>query len=532
MIFLKMDDLPPFTPTPIDKVPAIHQRVVDKFHTHETRTLEYRLTQLRAFYWGLKDAEPALLEACKLDLGKSAYETYLTEVGWVLNDVLFMSKNLARFMKDEKAEDISLTNKFMSPRIRKDPLGAVLIIGAYNFPIQLTLGPLVGAISAGCTAVIKPSENAPNAARIMQHIIEQSLDPDAYQVVQGAVPETTALLERKWDKIFYTGSANVGTIIAKKAAETLTPVTLELGGRNPAIVTKHADPRLAARRLLWAKLINVGQVCVSQNYILVDKEILPALLQQLEQAFKEFQPKGARESEDFGKIINARQWQRLKDMLDSTHGKILLGGQTDKDSLFFEPTVVQVDSVDDPLLKDESFGPLIPILPVSDLDEAIRIANKVHATPLGLYPFGSKAEVDKILSQTRSGGASINDAFFHASIPTLAFGGVGDSGQGAYRGKASFDCFTHRRSVTSTPGWIEGMLDVRYPPFTEAKLMKVKQMNDLKPDFDRNGKPTGGMIWWLLGLGGQSKVSAVFRWAVVGVVAVAVRMYRVRQGLS
>lgn len=528
MIYLKMDDLPPFTATPIDDVSSIHQKVVDKFHTHSTRPIAYRLKQLRALYWGLKDEEPALLEACKLDLGKSAYEAYLTEVGWVLNDIIFMTKNLARWMKDEKAEDIDLTNRFMQPRIRKDPLGAVLVIGAYNFPLQLSLGPLVGAIAAGCTAVLKPSESAPNAARIMQHVISQSLDQDAYQVVQGAVPETTALLDRKWDKIFYTGSANVGTIIAKKAAETLTPVALELGGRNPAIITKSAEPRLAARRLLWAKLLNVGQVCVSQNYILVDKEVLPEFVRQLELALREFQPQGAEGNDDYGKIVNERQWQRLKDMLDSTKGKVLMGGKTDKSTLFFEPTIVQVESADDPLLKEESFGPLIPILPVEDLDEALRTANSVHATPLGLYAFGSKAETEKILSETRSGGASINDAFFHASIPTLAFGGVGDSGQGAYRGKASFDCFTHRRSVTTTPSWIESMLDIRYPPYSKDKFKKLKKMTDSKPDFDRNGKSTGGLFWWTLGLGGKGKASAAARWTLVAIAAVAVRLLRAR----
>ncbi|KAK3704724.1 Hexadecenal dehydrogenase [Vermiconidia calcicola] len=522
-----MEKLPPFTPTSIDDIPQIHKHGVDKFHSHTTRSIDYRRKQLRALYWGLKDEEPALLEACKLDLGKSAYETYLTELGWVLNDIIFMSKNLARFAKDEKAEDISLTNSFMKPRIKKDPLGAVLIIGAYNFPLQLSLGPLIGAIAAGCTAVLKPSENAPNAARIMQHVISHNLDPEAYQVVQGAVPETTALLDCKWDKIFYTGNASVGKIISKKAAETLTPVALELGGRNPAIITKNAEPRLAARRLLWAKLMNVGQVCVSQNYILVDKEILPEFLRQLELALTEFQPKGAEGNEDYGKIATERQWQRLKGMLDSTTGKILMGGKTVKESLFFEPTVVQVETPDDPLLKDESFGPLIPILPVDDIEEAIRIANRVHATPLGLYPFGTKTETDKILSQTRSGGASVNDAFFHASIPTLAFGGVGDSGQGSYRGKASFDCFTHRRSVTTTPSWIESMLDVRYPPYTPEKMKKLRKMTDLKPDFDRQGRRTGRLVWWVLGLGGSGKASVGARWALlVAVAAVVVRFLR------
>lgn len=517
MIYLKMDDLPSFTHTSLDSIPAVHTRVNNKFLSHSTRPIEYRLKQLRSLYWGLKDEEPALLEALKLDIGKSAHEAYLTEIDWVLNDILFMTKNLERFMKDEKAEDTALTNLPLRPRIRKDPIGTVLVIGAYNFPLQLALGPLVGAIAAGCTAVLKPSENAPNSARIMQHVIANSLDADAYQVVQGAIPETTKLLEQKWDKIFYTGNAAVGTIIAKKAAETLTPVTLELGGKNPAIVTRNADPRLAARRLIWAKLLNAGQVCVSQNYIIIDKQILGAFLQQVEITLREFHPKGAEGNEDYGKIINERQWLCLKKMLDSTRGKILFGGKTDQSTLFFEPTFVQVNDVDDPLLADESFGPLIPILAVDDLDSAIRIANTVHATPLGIYPFGSKAETDKILSQTRSGGASVNDGFFHASIPTLQFGGVGDSGTGAYRGRASFECFSHRRSVTTTPSWMEGLLAVRYPPYTAKKLKQFRSMGG-KPDFDREGRPTGGWVWWLFGLGSKGAGGAAARWAVLLVV--------------
>lgn len=266
---------------------------------------------------------------------------------------------------------------------------------AYNFPIQLSLGPLIGAISAGCTAVLKPSESSPHAAAVMQKIIAESLDPSCYTCIQGAIPETTALLDQKWDMIFYTGSVNVGTIIAKKAAETLTPVTLELGGRNPAIITKHADPKLAARRLLWAKTLNAGQVCVSQNFTLIDKEMVQPFLREMKNALQEFYPQGARKSPDYGRIVNLRQFQRLKKMLDESSGKIVLGGTMDESDLFIEPTVVEVKSMDDSLIKEESFGPLLPILPVADLDEAIRIANEVHDTPLGLYPFGNKAEMEK-----------------------------------------------------------------------------------------------------------------------------------------
>jgi beta-apo-4'-carotenal oxygenase len=363
----------------------------------------------------LKDNEEAIQEACKLDLGKPSFETYLTESGWCMNDIVFITQNLEKWMKDESAPDIALMNKFLSPMIRKDPLGAVLVIGyasliltfswikqllmlnnsAYNFPIQLSLGPVIGAIAAGCTVVLKPSENAPNAAAVMEMIFKKYLDPTCYTVIQGAIPETTALLAEKWDKIFYTGNHVVGTIVAKKAAETLTPVTLELGGKNPAIITKNADPRLAARRLVWAKSLNAGQVCVSQNWILVDKEILPAFIDELKKVFKEFYPTGARNSPDYGRIVNNRQWTRLKKMLDDTKGKILIGGTMDEADRFLEPTVVQVDDVNDSLLTDESFGPLIPIYPVNNLDEAIKLANECHDTPLGVYPFGNKKETDQ-----------------------------------------------------------------------------------------------------------------------------------------
>lgn len=343
---------------------------------------------------------------------------------------------------------------------------------------------------------------------MLQKIISESLDPSCYTVIQGAIPETTALLDQKWDKIFYTGSENVAKIIAKKAAETLTPLTLELGGRNPAIITKHADPKLAAKRLLWAKTLNAGQVCVSQNCTFIDREIVPAFIEEIKNALKEFYPNGARNSPDYGRIVNQRQFQRLKKMLDSTNGKIVVGGTMDESDLFIEPTVVQVNDINDSLVSDESFGPLLPILPVTDLDEAIKIANEVHDTPLGTYAFGNKKEMEQILSQTRSGGASLNDGFFHASIPTLPFGGVGTSGQGAYRGKASFDVFTHRRSVTTTPAWIESMLDIRYPPYTMKKRQKFAGMNEIKPNFDRQGRTLG---WgsWLLGLLGLKSLAVL-----------------------
>lgn len=373
--------------------------------------------------------------------------------------------------------------------------------------------PLAGAIAAGNTAVVKPSENAPNVAVAMQKVIEGYLEQSCYRIVQGAIPQSTALLEQKWDKIFYTGGASVGTIIAKKAAETLTPVVLELGGRNPAIVTKNADIRLAARRLLWGKVHNAGQVCVSQNYTLIDREVFDRFVLELRQAMKEYYPNGTRNTEDFGRIINNRQWQRLKKMLDNSQGQILMGGDMDEGDRYIEPTVIKVSSLTDSLIVEESFGPLMPLLAVSNLDEAIRIANEVHATPLAMFPFGNKVETERCLGEIRSGGASVNDGFIHGAIPTLSFGGIGDSGQGAYRGKASFDCFSHARTVTSTPGWVEFLMAVRYPPYA-GKLKMIRRMEP-KPDFDREGKVKFSLVRYILGLGAASKTGGLVRYLAV-----------------
>ena len=266
---------------------------------------------------------------------------------------------------------------------------------AFNYPFQLTLGPVIGAIAAGNTVVIKPSENAPRSAVVMQKVVEAALDPSCYTVVQGAVPETQALLAERWDKIFFTGGANVGRIIAKAAAEHLTPVVLELGGLNPAIVTSNANPRLVARRMLWAKIINAGQICTSQNYLLVERPLVPQVVEEFKKAYKEFYPNGAKDSSDYCRIANLAHFQRLKSMLDNSKGKIVMGGPMDEKDLYLEPTVVQVESVDDSLCTQESFGPFIPILAVDNVDEAISLANGVQSTPLGVYPFGNKADIAK-----------------------------------------------------------------------------------------------------------------------------------------
>ena len=374
----------------------------------------------------------------------------------------------------------------------------------------------------------------------MQQIIEAGLDPDCYTVVQGGIPETQALLAERWDKICFTGSPGVGKIIAKAAAPTLTPVILELGGRNPAFITKNADLRLAARRLLWGKTFNAGQICTSQNYILADKEVIPELVAQFKVALKEYYPNGAKNSPDYCCMINEGGFKRVKSFLDNSNGKILVGGEMDEKERFIEPTIVQIDSVDDALMQNETFGPVITILPVNNLDEAIKIANEVDSTPLGVYPFGTKQEVEKgmqflfffflfffrqshadssVLSAVRSGGASVNDSYMHVSVPNLPFGGFGESGTGCYHGRASFEAFTHRRSVVTTPGWVERGLSVRYPPYN-GKLASFKKFSLQKPNFDRDGNDTGLLSWlvWLVTFGGGANKSGAARsaTAVIG----------------
>jgi beta-apo-4'-carotenal oxygenase len=388
-----MASIPEFVATPLEDIPGIAKRVRDKFRTHQTKDIEWRLVQLRKLYWALTDLAPMMQEALKRDLHKADVEAALQEVLWLRNDCMFMIDNVKNFAKDEKfgSPYVPMTFAMMKFYTRKDPLGAVLIIGPYNLPLQLLIAPLIGAIAAGCTAVLKPSEVSPASAMVSTEIVKR-LDPDAYQIVNGAVPETTALLNEKWDKILYTGSASVGKIIAKKAAETLTPVCLELGGKNPAFVTKQANLPLTARRLLWGKSSNAGQVCVSHNYVLVERDVAPVLIAHLNTAFKEAFPKGAQESPDLARMVNVRHFQRVKAMLDNTKGKIVMGGQMDESDLFIAPTAVLVDSIDDAMMKEESFGPIFAIYPVDSLDEALKVADQIDRTPLAVAAFGSKVE--------------------------------------------------------------------------------------------------------------------------------------------
>ncbi|KPI35211.1 Beta-apo-4'-carotenal oxygenase [Cyphellophora attinorum] len=491
--------IPTFIETTPETVPTAAARVRETFRAHKTRPVEWRIKQLRKLYWAIDKHEADLRLALERDIGKGQFDAMLGEINWVKNDIVYVTTHLKSWMKDEKPTDIDFANRLVSPRIRKDPYGAVLVIGPFNFPLQLCLCPCIGAIAGGNTIVLKPSESTPNCSAMIQLLFTEALDPDAFTVIQGAIPQTQALLAEKWDKIFFTGSVSTAKIVAKAAAAHLTPTVFELGGKNPAIVTANINVPNTARRLLWAKNMNAGQLCMSPNHVLVERKILPQLITELKSAYAEFYPSGAKGTEDWCKIVNLKSFSRLQKLLDATTGTILLGGETDAEQLYVAPTVVLVKDMHDALLAEETFGPFLTLLP---------------------------AEADAVLAQTRSGGATINDTLFHAIIPTLDFGGVGDSGMGAYRGRASFDAFVHRRSIAKTPNWAERIMKMRYPPYAgTSKYKTFDAMQRRNVNFDREGNDK--VAWWVLvlTLGGRK---GVLRW--IGLVLATVGLKRGGEG--
>jgi acyl-CoA reductase-like NAD-dependent aldehyde dehydrogenase len=367
-----------------------------------------------------------------------------------------------------KSDIANLTDKTM---IRNDPKGTVLIIGAWNYPVNLLISPLIGAIAGGCTAVIKPSEVSSHVAKLVGELIPRYLDQDAYVVVQGAVEETTELLKHQWDHIFYTGNGAVGKVIMSAAAKHLTSVTLELGGKSPAIVSDNSDLDVLANRLLAGRLVNTGQTCVCIDYVLCTQATRDKLIPKLKQVLEEWYGSDIQKSPDYGRIVNARHWNRIMGYIKASKGKIVIGGDSaDEKDLFIPPTVVVDCDESEPLLNEEIFGPILPIRTVKDMDEAIKFVNS-KPIPLAFYVFSkSDKEVKYILDRTRSGGVCVNDSILHLGCSELPFGGFGPSGMGGYHNKYSFETFTHKRAtLVKTQGleFVNKML--RYPKFSDFK---------------------------------------------------------------
>ncbi|KAI7825924.1 NAD-dependent aldehyde dehydrogenase [Kickxella alabastrina] len=427
------------------------------FATHALRPLPERKQQLRSLLQGLRTYKKALLDAVYLDLHKSATETDFFEYSAVEFDIGLALDNLDKWAQPDRHPLAILQPAFLMSRseVRKEPLGTVLILGAWNYPLRLLLLPLVGALAAGNTAVVKPSELAPHTAVVVGQLIEQFLDPRFVRVMQGGVLQATELLRQHFDHYFFTGNGTVGRIVAKAAAEHLSGVTLELGGKSPAVVhADTADLSVAAYRIMWAKLANAGQTCVTVDYVLVHRSVKDELVEHLLDAAVAMFGTVAAASPDYGRIINKRNWRRLRDLLDRTEGQILGKGREEpvEEDLFFPPTIVDGVLPSDSLMSEELFGPILPIVTYDTLEEALALVNS-RDQPLALYVFGSAASSQHVLANTRSGVASVNDTMFLLGSHGNPFGGVGPSGLGRYTGKFSFETFSHHRYVLLRPMW-------------------------------------------------------------------------------
>jgi aldehyde dehydrogenase (NAD+) len=448
-------------------IPILVEQQREFFQTEQTRSIPFRLEQLAKLKQIIIDRQEAILQAAKADLGRPAYEAYF-EIA-TLAEINLALKNLKNWAKPQRVK--SPIDQFpASAWIQPDPLGVVLIISPWNYPFQLMISPLVGAIAAGNCAILKPSEHAPHTSRVVSEMIADTFDPSYIAVSEGDASVSQELLAEKFDHIFFTGGTAIGRIIMAAAAKHLTPVTLELGGKSPCIVDSDIHIDYAAKRIAWGKLINAGQTCIAPDYLLVHRQIKDGLIDRIKHYIKEFYGEKPTQSPDYGRIIHRIHFDRLIAFLD--RGEIILGGDYDPDDRYIAPTLIDGVTWDDPVMREEIFGPILPILTYDHLEDAIAQVN-AHPKPLALYFFSSdRQKQERILRATSSGGVCLNDTVMQACVNTLPFGGVGESGMGSYHGKASFDTFSHYKSVLKRGFWLD--LNWRYAPYTAQKLKQIK----------------------------------------------------------
>ncbi|KAI3360309.1 hypothetical protein L3Q82_014619 [Scortum barcoo] len=448
-------------------------QVVDRlrsaFRSGITIPEEFRRAQLTRLMSMMKDNEELILKALHKDLAKPKFETILSEIEIVVNDLHYAINNFSSWMQPEYVGK-NLATKLDTCFVRREPLGVVLIIGAWNYPLQLLILPMIGAIAAGNCAIIKPSEVSAATDSLVAELIPKYLSKDCYAVVRGGAEETKALLKNRFDHIFYTGSQNVARSILQAASVHLTPVTLELGGKCPCFIYGRVNVVAAARRLVWAKYFNAGQSCVAPDYVLCSAATRDALLPALRQALEEFYGKEPQTCPDLSRIATPRHWTRLMDLLGRSSGKVVVGGESNEEDKYIAPTVLVDVAEDDVLMQEEIFGPILPILTVESLEEGIEFINRKEKA-LALYVFSDESSVVKtVLEKTSSGGFCSNDGIVHMTLPSLPFGGVGASGWGSYHGRWSFETFSHRRGCMLR-GWaLERLNGLRYPPYSEDKL--------------------------------------------------------------
>jgi aldehyde dehydrogenase (NAD+) len=432
------------------------------FKAGHTRPIEWRISQLEAIKTMIDESREAMYEALWHDLRRNRTDADLMDVDYNIREADYALDHLEDWIKPVH-EPTPLLMQPAHVRVRRDPLGVTLIIGAWNEPYMLTLAPLVAAIAAGNTAVLKPSEISEAVAAQTAEMVPKYLDSEAIAVVGGGIPETTALLEEKWDLIFFTGSPGVGKIIHKAAAQNLTPAVLELGGKNPTIVHSSANIRAAARRIAYGRFANSGHICTAPDHVLVWPEVKDELVSELKEAIHDFYGDDPKQSPDYGRVINKRNFDRLIAFFDS--GEAVAGGESDPDELYIAPTVLVDVAVDSPIMQDEVFGPILPVLEIDSVQSVIDWVNE-RPRPLGLYVFTEDEDVaEEILDRTNSGDACVNDCAVHPLIPELPFGGVGNSGMGKYHGRWGYEAFTNARGVLYHSARIDP--GVKYPPYSE-----------------------------------------------------------------
>ncbi|MGH4118987.1 aldehyde dehydrogenase [Clostridium sp.] len=454
------------------------QEILEKqrgyFNTGQTRDINFRIEKLKMLKQSIVNNENQILEALWADLHKSEFEAYATEIGIILEEINFVIKHLKSWAKTKKVKT-PLTHFLSSSYIYSQPYGVSLIMSPWNYPFQLLIAPLIGSIAAGNCAMLKPSENSPKTTEVIVKIMEECFKEEFVSVVEpyGGKETAEALLKEEFDYIFFTGSVPVGKIVMEAASKHLTPVTLELGGKSPCIVDKDADVKLAAKRIAWGKFLNAGQTCVAPDYILVHGSVKTELLDEITTYIKEFFGEDPVSSNDFPRIINERQFNRLLGLLGG--GNIVTGGEYNKTEKYIAPTVIDSITWNDPIMLDEIFGPILPVMEFENLEEVIKMVNS-KPKPLALYFFSTnRKNQERIIEMISYGGGCINDTIMHVASPYLPFGGVGASGMSAYHGKGSYDVFSHKKSMTKKSDIID--VKIRYAPYKDKikwlkKLMK------------------------------------------------------------
>jgi len=443
------------------------------FSSGATLSIDFRVAQLKKLRRIIVQNEDVILDALKKDLGKSAFEAYGTEVGFTIAEIDHTLKHIRKWARPKKV-GTPMFHAVGTSHIYNDPYGVVFIVGPWNYPFQLVFAPLIGAIAAGNCSVVKPSEIAENTGRLAEKLINENFDESYIHAVFGGIEESKALLEQKFDYIFFTGGTGIGKIYYQAAARHLTPVTLELGGKSPCIVDKKVHTEYASKRIVWGKFTNAGQTCVAPDYMLVHKSVKDEFLARMKKHIHEFFGDDPQKSPDYGRIISERHYDRLKKFLDN--GNVVAGGQTDDGERYIAPTIIDGVSFDDPVMKDEIFGPILPVIEYSDISEVIDIVNNRFGKPLALYVFTeNNSFAEEILAKTSSGGGCVNETLMHLGNANLPFGGVGESGMGAYHGEDSFTTFSHQKSILKKSTLID--LKIRYAPYGKnlpilKKLMK------------------------------------------------------------